>query len=98
MVSVGNKNDFVFTVEKSTCAYWRARRGRMTSRDPVEAQMLQQQQQQHAAFLTSPQTFLLNVVATCAVAVSPVGRQLESRRKGKRSESTVRESMWRSKD
>lgn len=94
MVSVGNKSDFVFTVEKSTCAYWRARRGRMTSRDPVEAQM----QQQHAAFLTSPQTFLLNVAATCAVAVSPVGRQLESRRKGKRSESAVRESMWRSKD
>lgn len=45
----------------------------MTSRDPVEVQMLPQ----HAAFLASPQTFLHNVVAMCTLAVSPAGRQLQ---------------------
>lgn len=55
----------------STCAYRRAARGGggVTSRDPVEVQTLLQR----ATFLTSPQTFLHNVAAMCAVAVSPAG-------------------------
>lgn len=47
--------------------------GGVTSRDPVEVQMLPQ----HAAFLASPQTFLHNVAAMCTVAISPAGRQLQ---------------------